>query len=501
MISRRDAVKLGAAAGIALPAISRRPAFATQVATPSAVPGPPRGPSLDAPIIVKWTYESGAEHGGVSVIENDVAYGGAQGTSVFALDTETGRELWRNDLVGGYLSPMIDEGLTIISSSTGDLIALDAATGAEQWRFETGSRALPSVVSDETVYFGAENGAFYALDTTTGAEKWKFQSGHTNHPFDIRILVENTTAYVTGGASVMYALDTETGDQKWRFGTESYWLNNPVLEGGVLYFTSTEGIHALDPETGTQRWIVPMDAQRSSGPILDNGVMYVGIGDGPAYAIDAATGEVIWQIFPGGYGATSMAVDADTVTFDVATGGQMFPYYNLHGVDKLTGGQLWRSEDIWNTMWPAVAGDGTMVVGETHAKATDAPHPLYALDTSTGAEIWRIEKVGGFPSTPMFFNGNVFVSTRPGNIYCIGNLSPAVLSTDVSLLGAPSSNAIQRGTANAGDVISNIGTRDSSSGEEWVEVTIEGVMGWIPMDAIDPATLPPEGEIEYVYVP
>jgi hypothetical protein len=35
----------------------------------------------------------------------------------------------------------------------------------------------------------------------------------------------------------------------------------------------------------------------------------------------------------------------------------------------------------------------------------------------------------------------------------------------------------------------------------WVEVSIGDVQGWIPLDAIDPLTLPPEGEIEYVYMP
>jgi hypothetical protein len=34
-----------------------------------------------------------------------------------------------------------------------------------------------------------------------------------------------------------------------------------------------------------------------------------------------------------------------------------------------------------------------------------------------------------------------------------------------------------------------------------VEVTIGEQSGWIPLDAIDPETLPPEGEIEYVYKP
>ena len=35
----------------------------------------------------------------------------------------------------------------------------------------------------------------------------------------------------------------------------------------------------------------------------------------------------------------------------------------------------------------------------------------------------------------------------------------------------------------------------------WLKVVVGSETGWIPLDAIDPATLPLEGEIEYVCIP
>lgn len=46
-----------------------------------------------------------------------------------------------------------------------------------------------------------------------------------------------------------------------------------------------------------------------------------------------------------------------------------------------------------------------------------------------------------------------------------------------------------------------MGERVDSNGEVWIRVTIGDLTGWIPLDVIDLATLPPEGEIEFVYIP
>lgn len=498
MISRRNAIKFGAV-GLMLPAAVSTRSRCSGVAAGAQLPVG-SGPSLSSPIVVKWTYETGAEFGSISLVEDGVVYGSAPDIAAFALDEATGNEVWRVS-PSGSLHAVFGDGLVLIDTPTGEIAGHDAATGAELWRFSYEGSAYSPVIANGAVYFGTETGTLHVLDAATGQQKWEFLYGLTHHQFEIMILLERDTVFVTGGDSVLYALDAATGSQKWRLGTGSYWLNSLSLENGVLYFTSSEGIHAVDPETGNQLWLLADDAQLSSNLVFDNGVMFVGLSEGPIYAINAETGEFIWQMIPGGYGAIMLGIDGNTVTFQVATGGQMFPYYNLHALDKTTGEELWRSEDIWNSLSYTVAGNGTIVVGETHPKATDVPHALYALDTISGNEIWRMEELGGFLHAPLFSSQHLFACSRPGIIHCLGNLEPAQLATDVSILGAPAPTAVERGTATAGDSIDNVGTRNSSGGLEWVEVTINGTIGWIPLNAIDPDTLPPESGVKYVYVP
>ncbi|UFU02540.1 PQQ-like beta-propeller repeat protein [Ruania suaedae] len=72
-----------------------------------------------------------------------VALGSVDGTRVAALDTSTGHELWRRELVMGWIeTPLVDEETmvtTVLDPATGSrstVQAIDARTGADRWRLE-----------------------------------------------------------------------------------------------------------------------------------------------------------------------------------------------------------------------------------------------------------------------------------------------------------------------------------------------------------------------------
>lgn len=144
-----------------------------------------------------------------------------------------------------------------------------------------------------------------------------------------------------------------------------------------------------------------------------------------------------------------------------------------------------------NSSWPMFRGNP--------ARTGAMPGSGLSLDKSIVVK-WRFT-AEDFVYSPAVADGVVYVCIGKENLYAIGNLLPTVLTTDVTLRGAPSNSGVERGTAKAGAEISNIGSREERNGETWVEVTIGDVTGWIPLDAIDPTTLPPEGDIEYIYQP
>jgi outer membrane protein assembly factor BamB/S1-C subfamily serine protease/plastocyanin len=93
----------------------------------------------------------------------------AKGT-VYAVNAETGQELWRFDANGGFaFTPMIVRDLVIATSFNGKVYALEADTGLERWRFDMGPwTGLGPTVLGQNLYVGDGAGRIYAIDISSG---------------------------------------------------------------------------------------------------------------------------------------------------------------------------------------------------------------------------------------------------------------------------------------------------------------------------------------------
>lgn len=502
MISRRTALKLGTTGLLAPLSGSQFADTATPVAT-DQVPSS-NSPSLDAPLIVKWRYDTGTERNGPPLLVENTAYGVIPGTAVFALDAQTGLEVWYSLLPAGRYTPVLANDLLIVGTASGGLAALSPADGTETWRIEGDAEMAQPIFSGATIFTGVASGALLALDADTGTEIWRFYGPQFDTFFSTPAVVGDDTVFVSAGTPILYAIDTITGSQKWQFATDGYRLGSPVLWNEFVYVTSSNGVHALSADTGEQVWLFEAEGSPGASPLVDESYVFAPFDNGFLCALDRLTGKPIWTADPiqeYQYGASSLEGDATSLVFMRTFGGGARPYFDTICVDKSTGEMKWKTEDTGSYSEYVVNPDGTTLIGEWHGKALEVDHPLYLVETETGREIWRWQAYGGFTTPPIVHAGNYYLAGGLGMLLCLGNLAPAVLVADVTIHGAPSPDAVQRGAASTGDSVQGIGSRDARSGQEWVEVTINGVTGWIPLSAIDPATIPPEGDVEYVYTP
>ena len=82
--------------------------------------------------------------------------------------------------------------------------------------------------------------------------------------------------------------------------------------------------------------------------------------------------------------------------------------------------------------------------------------------------------------------------------YVVGNPQASVLAHDVTLRAAPSEE-LSGESITTGTRIDQP-TRREVNGKLWVEVTISDI--WVGFQLTpDPDSLPPEGEVEYIYTP
>src|SRR2546423_6918797 len=99
----------------------------------------------------------------------------------------------------------------------------------------------------------------------------------------------------------------------WAFQTGGVVAASPIVAAGTVYVGSWDGYeYALNAATGALKWKPylgkpsPSPSYCHAGPLgiassaaMQGGVVYVGGGDSYWYALDAATGAILWRVFTG----------------------------------------------------------------------------------------------------------------------------------------------------------------------------------------------------------
>jgi polyvinyl alcohol dehydrogenase (cytochrome) len=148
----------------------------------------------------------------------------------------------------------------------------------------------------ELVGAGQKSGTYWAVDPDTGALVWKTQAGPGG-----------TTGGLQWGSAVdgtrVYTANANSSKQSWK------------LTNGT---TTTEGVwSALDAATGQIIWqVTPVNKGGTSGPVTTaNGVVFGCSLDplGYMYALNAATGEMLWRYPSGGSCLSGAAISRGMV--------------------------------------------------------------------------------------------------------------------------------------------------------------------------------------------
>jgi outer membrane protein assembly factor BamB len=212
------------------------------------------------------------------------------------------------------------------------------------------------------------------------------------------LVVDGGVVYVGTVQQAVYALDALTGKPLWHHlmdKGQTYFLalaNGAVIAAdgydGVAPTDYVGGVYALDAGTGKLLWST--DAVDVIGLDAAGDVAYVGNGlkdplTGGVTAVSARTGELLWTFnFPEPIDPDSGLVQSGGVVY-VTTGlGEIF------ALDTSTGRQLWRYSDsaIAFTTPPAIA-DGIVYASNSHNRRSSASPVLYAIRAATGQVLWQ----------------------------------------------------------------------------------------------------------------
>ncbi|HUO10145.1 MAG TPA: PQQ-binding-like beta-propeller repeat protein [Phycisphaerae bacterium] len=185
-----------------------------------------------------------------------------------------------------------------------------------------------------------------------------------------------------------------------------------VSEGNVASFTTPDG------HSG---WVRKLSNDAIPTPAFANGKIFTGAGMTTAnfLALDAATGNILWQKPTTDSGPTSPVIQG------------RFVAYNTESCDTET-----RDEDSGELVWHETTG-GSLLTQPVIAPAPDnmliIPHPtmqrkaqmsddsfkMLSVDLQTGKHHWEADMTADVLAAPVASNGRVFFTCTDGRLFCI----------------------------------------------------------------------------------
>lgn len=302
--------------------------------------------------------------------------------------------------------------------------------------------AVP-IANNNVIYFGLDMGPdapdwrtshkVYAISLNDGKEFWKKPIDKDSYSFSNNNLF--TVCAASGSRATICALDSENGNVLWTFnntriiafpGMESSPRGHApitselLISKGRIYFTAEDNyLYALNAITGEKVWEFTDNPNKESIKasyfnlaVSNNVVYFYSYGNGTFHALDASSGKLIWKteiVFPdptSTFGNTRVPVVANGKVFISDSGGKMY------ALDALTGKILWQYLVVQS------GGSGINklisqpVVDATNVYLAGSDGYLRQIDQSTGRETNKIFLGNYRLSTPVVTNGSIYVLSK-----------------------------------------------------------------------------------------
>ncbi len=217
-----------------------------------------------------------------------------------------------------------------------------------------------TTIADGKLFEGEWDGLYYCSDMSTGEVIWNLSvTGNVQGTpaYDNGMVYLTSWQYGEENAGHIYCVMANTGEIVWHKEVKFECCSSPTVYGDIIYVTTfnfyDEGeLYALDKNDGSVLWMKSIQ-KTDSTPAVAYGYVYVaggcyGYSDMQTYCFDAIMGEVVWNTTPSdeiGDWLCSVAV-ADNKVF---VGMPQEPeegysgYGGLCALDAFTGELIWES--------------------------------------------------------------------------------------------------------------------------------------------------------------
>jgi outer membrane protein assembly factor BamB len=193
-----------------------------------------------------------------------------------------------------------------------------------------------------------------------------------------------------------------------------------AVAGSQLFVTTGQGdVYALNIENGSRIWARNIGSPMRSAPKLHTGVLYVSTVDDQIFALDSATGNILWQHRGlgervGFLSAVSPAIGENLVVVAYSSG-------EIYGLAADTGQEVWNDSLALTRKTSATSVftgfDGDPVIAGGVAFASSNNGITAATHLLTGRRLWEQEISAG--GTPWLAGNYLFMLTSDAQVAAI----------------------------------------------------------------------------------
>lgn len=283
-----------------------------------------RGSAVGPHLQVAWRQGGlnvgvhGASKGSVAVDERGLVVGGDSGW-IWAMDHD-GRIQWRVHAGsadrGVHGTAALDAQTAFLGAYNGTLYAVDRATGGLRYTVDTGVAlgASPVPLGDALLLTPETtrpaNGYVTLLDRATGQVRWVSEwLGDQSHS-TVTVSADGALLFVGDNARTLRALRVADGTTVWRSRMPAEVKSCvPQWRDLLVVTVMVPTVFGVDAATGAVRWTVETDAGTSSSPAIweEQGVAFLVSGSGATWALDLASGSILWMTPGQGFPAPNPA--------------------------------------------------------------------------------------------------------------------------------------------------------------------------------------------------
>lgn len=361
-----------------------------------------------------------------------------------------------NDPVGGYNIVSIQNGKISYSEKNPEM-AVKAPWYIEKWQPDTRiiwntkpprpnfavNDSFPSVqvqwmkqesadigggicLNSGVVYYTTSLGVIKAVSLKAGSALWDYSSESKIYSTPV---IHKKIVWVSTASGNVLGLDKRNGGLKHRLSTNGAIVSTPALHGDTLFVAGSDG-HCRAWRLTNQKLLWDYNGVNNfveTRPLIKNGIIYFGSWGNEFYAIQTATGKLLWKW---SNQASNRMLSSAAVWPEIA-GGKLFmvaPDRFMTALDPATGNEIWRYCDKTNLVRESmgVSNDRNLV----YVKTMNGNVIAFEANSSERKIHWKSPVEPGYDICPTAIveqNDIVFIPTQSGVVVALNKNSGTVL--------------------------------------------------------------------------